>query len=699
MSTNEKRLKVMQILPRMNVGGVERGVVDLVRFFKGTLESSVVSGGGRLVAELERLGVAHHCLPVYAKSPSSVLLISQLRRLLCKEATDIIHGRSRVPAWIAFFASRKTNTHFVTTAHGLYRSSVFSNVMGWGKFVICPSKVVARHMKERFGVPEEKIVIINRWVDLEAFKFTEFEARSSSNTIVSIGRISPSKGYEYLIEAFKKLARFNSYLSLKIVGSPDPSKLKYYKHLQSLVNRYSLHYNVQFVGVTDRVESILRGARLLVAPSVIEESFGRVVVEAMACGVPVVATKVGGFNEIIDDGVNGITVEAANSAALTEAMLKVLQDKALSKKFAENGRAKVEKLYSMDKCLNETLAVYRKTVSLVRILVVKLASLGDVILAIPSLKALRVQYPDARISLLISKKYALLMQDCPYIDEVITVEADYKKFKRVRSIASDLRRRSFDYIVDLQNNHASHAISSLSFPRYSFGYSRRWGFLLSKHLPYSPDEVTDPLSSQEKILELLGVRMREKKLVFWEKKPLVSAVPPYALESLKGCIGINIGASPRWQSKNWPAEHIMSLIELINKNFPARKAVLFGDESTRAAGEKLENYIYPKPLNLCAKTSLADLPSALRPLSVFVTPDTATLHLAQALGVPTIALFGPTDPVRHTVKSESLHILNERCECSFCYKPKCTIKEAESCMKKISPQSVFSKIKEILASA
>jgi len=161
-------MKVIQIIPRMNVGGTERGVLDLVCYFKDKdVESVVISGGGSLIKKLDKIGIKHYELPVFKKSPASILLIPKLRSILKKERPDIIHARSRVPAWISFFASRSLNAHFLTTAHGIYKSKLSSEVMGWGKYVICPSKIVARHMQRVFGISEEKINVISRWVDLD----------------------------------------------------------------------------------------------------------------------------------------------------------------------------------------------------------------------------------------------------------------------------------------------------------------------------------------------------------------------------------------------------------------------------------------------------------------------------------------------------------------------------------------------------
>lgn len=683
-------MRILQILPHMNIGGVERGVVDLVKYFKDSdIENIVLSAGGRLVEELLKEGIKHYELPVHKKSLSTLLLIPKLKKIIEKEKIDIIHARSRVPAWISFFACRGSNTHFITTAHGVYQNKFWSQIMSWGKFVICPSKIAARHMKENFQTPQEKIVIINRWANSDKFKFLGYREREKSNLIVSVGRISSSKGYSYLLEAFKNILRFNPLLKLKIIGSAGKSKEKYLEYLQSLIQRYNLTHSVELTGFCPNVETILSQARILAAPSIIQESFGRVIVEAMACGVPVVATKVGGFTEIIENDKDGVLVEPANSHALTSGILKILQDSGYAEKLTIEAKNKTLRLYNMSQCLTQTADVYKRTCAFSNILIIKISSLGDLILSFPSFKAVKQKYPNSKLSLLTAKKYAPLLCNCPYLDEVITVEDNYKKSNRILTLSKELRRKSFDYIIDLQNNRASHLISFLSFPRQSFGYSLRWGRLLSKKIKYL--RLDCPLTSQERILQLLGVNLEEKKLIFWESNQTNQISLPESK-----IIGINVCASAKWQSKNWPLKNIIHLIELIYKNIPAFKIVLLGDKSSYETGEKINQMITPRPINLCGKTTLNDLVEVTKKLSVFITPDTATLHLAQSLRIPTIALFGPTAADRHTVQSDNLYIFSKNLACARCYAARCKAQEKNLCMKKITPQEIFNKIKEII---
>jgi len=687
-------MKVMQVVPRMDVGGVERGVVDLARYFNSKeVEIVVVSSGGRLIRELQARGIKHYRLRVDRKSILSFFEIRKLRKIIEKESIDIVHARSRVPAWISFFATRATSAQFITTAHGLYSPHFFSRVMGWGKFVICPSQTVAKYMVEQFKVPVEKIVIINRWVNLEKFSFSDYKEKPRTHVVVAIGRLSPSKGYEYLIEAFRKLTRLNPYIHLHIIGEAKGKKSKYLTYLKSLISRYALNYNVKFLGYKSEIGTVLRGADLLVVPSVIEESFGRVVVEAFASGVPVVATKSGALTEIIDDGIDGLLVPPRDSRTLQEAMSRVINNPDLAYQFTLRAKEKVDQHYTLSYCASKVKETYQRTHGSLRILVIKISSLGDIILALPSLKELSSRYPSSTISVLTLKRYALLFHQCPYINEVISIEEDYKRPQKVFEISRRIRRRSFDYIIDFQNSSTSHLITFLSLPRFSFGYARKFGFLLHRSVSFPRKDKKSPLDSQEEVLKLLGVTLKEKKLCFWDVRP--APLKRFGIEETDEVIGINVSASRKWQSKDWPHYHIKKFMEMVAKEFAGIKIVLFGDEASIEIAKKVETKSVPAAINLCGKTALAELPSLIKRLRVFITPDTATLHLAQALGIPTIGLFGPTDPARHVVRGENLHVICKKIECSHCYSHRCKIKTHE-CMEKIAPQEVFLKLKQIL---
>jgi lipopolysaccharide heptosyltransferase II len=683
-------MKIIQVVPRMNVGGVERGVVDFARYFQGKQHQIiVVSGGGRLVPELEARGVKHYQLNVYKKSPLSLLTIRQLRKIIIQEGADIVHARSRVPAWISFFATRGTGADFVTTAHGFYSVHFFSEVMGWGKYVICPSGIIAKHMHNNFGVDNKRIKIVSRWVKLDRFPFVPYQQKPQRPSLIAIGRISPSKGYQYLIEAMRKVVRSNPYATLSIVGSVDKSKVKYFNYLRSLVQRYSLDYNVKFLGYRSDVADLLNESRLLVMPSVIQESFGRIIIEAFACGVPVVASKVGAIPEIIKDQHDGLIVPPKDPSALSTAILEVINDPSFAARMTDNARKKVVQRYSADHCISQVIDIYQQTKQTKNILVIKISSLGDLILAIPSLKSIKDSFPKSHLTLVTMKKYTSLFYDCPYVDEVIGLDDDYKNFSYILRTTKFLRRQNYDYLIDLQNSRTSHLISWLTFARISAGYRRKLGFLLTRNHKL-PTSDTGPLASQEKILKLVGISLKEKRLSFWPLKQ--TPLRYFNLAPDQDYIAINVAASAKWQSKNWPPEHIIKLIKMIYKNLTGYKVVLLGDKKSAAIAQSVSSGV-KDVIDLSGKTTIRELALVLSKAKAFVTPDTASLHLAVALGIPTVGLFGPTNPRAHTVDSDNLSIISKEIDCSFCYKNTCP---SVQCMEKITPREVFNKIKKAI---
>ena len=192
-------MNILQILPELQSGGVERGTVDLARYLqKKGHRAVVVSAGGALLGDLTSAGVIHYALPVHKKSLFSIIYsIRELVKIIAKEKIDVIHARSRVPALAAYFASRRTGVPFVTTCHGFYSKHFLSRVMGWGKVVIVASRIIGKRMRDDFGVPHSKIRLIHRGVDLEEFKFNERSDENFSKNIVIglIGRMTPIKGH------------------------------------------------------------------------------------------------------------------------------------------------------------------------------------------------------------------------------------------------------------------------------------------------------------------------------------------------------------------------------------------------------------------------------------------------------------------------------------------------------------------------
>lgn len=203
-------MRILQILPELNVGGVETGTVDFAKYLvENGHESVVVSNGGTLVAKLLNDGSKHYQLPVHKKSLGTAFrLVKKVREIILKEKIEIVHARSRVPAWIAYFACRKTQALFITTCHGFYRHRIYSQVMGWPKTIIVPSEAIARHMIDHYKISSENIRCIPRSVDLDRFNPDMRKIRHDGIcTIAIIGRLTPLKGHPFFLQAMAKVVR------------------------------------------------------------------------------------------------------------------------------------------------------------------------------------------------------------------------------------------------------------------------------------------------------------------------------------------------------------------------------------------------------------------------------------------------------------------------------------------------------------
>jgi len=697
-------VKTLQVLPSLELGGVERGVVDLARALKTRGEEMVVvSSGGSMVAQLNKLGVRHYTLPVHKKSLMAFPLVDKLAEIIQREHIDVVHGRSRVPAWIAWMAAQKARVPFVTTCHGYYSDHFFSRVMGWGKRVIVISRVVGRHMIDDFGVPPDKIRLIHRGIDLSQFTFVpdKYNAPRKTLRIINVGRLSPIKGQLDFLRAVHHVRREIPHLEVWIVGSEGKGKTRYTELLQQTSRQMGLDSCVKFLGTRRDIPELLAQSDLLVLATRIPEAFGRVVVEAGAVGTAVVATRVGGVLDIVDEGENGLLVPPGDVQALTRAMVSLLKDPARSKRFAFSMRAKVEKHFGLDQMVDKTLEVYREVKAEKKILIIKLGAMGDLILAVPSFRMLRERFPEARISLLADRKLAPSVSACPYLDEVIPVDrSKISKPAYLFRLAKRLRREGFDVSVDLQNSKWTHLLAFFSGARERAGFKRgRFGFLLNR-FENPPKAAESPVRNQFRVLSKLGVNQFDEKLELWttpraeqNASEWFSAMPPD-----KTWVGFVMGSSPQWETKRWPIDSFRLLSERLMRELNCGIVLLGSRDDIPLAYQFLKEPAQ-NVLDLTGRTSPKDLIAVVKKLGSMVSGDTAPLHVAAAVGTPVAALFGPTDPKRHMPPAHDAAVFAKRLPCQPCYKGRCHNSEKMACLNRISVDEVFDAVKKQLSRA
>jgi len=694
-------MNILQLVPKLDLGGVEKGTVEVARYL--TLrghKAVVVSGGGKLEKALDAMGARHYILPVGRKNPFvMVYCYHKLKHIIKKENIDIVHARSRVPALTAYFAARATHRHFITTAHGQYKKHLMSRVMGWGKMVIVANEMMARYMRDNFGVPLTRMMIVPRGVDLKKFGYIPPEERKGNKfRIGMISRFTPLKGHLDFLKAASYVYRRMPNLEIMLMGEKSSAKEEYIKRIELSIRHLMLGKIVEFVDSDKDVADVLKELDVLVSANREQEAFGRAIIEAQARGVPVVATRVGGVVENVEDGVTGLLCEPSDPSDMAEKIMRYAKEPALVKNITQKARENVDKKYSLDEVMKHTLDTYSQVLEKKNILIFKMSSLGDIILSVPSLRAMRKRHPNAAIKVLVDVRFREVLDKCPYIDEVITYDPHNRdKGIGFLKLAGRLRAEHFDISVDLQNNRSSHLLAFLSMIPERYGYhNKKLSFLLNRKIGL-PEGSINPVKHQSRVLGLMGITRLDEHLELWPEKEndiwAENFLKENWLKQDQKLVALSLSASKKWKTKNWSIQSMAELSEIMAKEKSIR-VVLIGLENEAEEAKEFIRRTTAKPINAIGKTSVSKLISLIKRCDALVSGDSSPMHIASAVGTPFVALFGPTDPGRHAPPAENSRVIFRKISCSPCYKASCFKKR--KCMSLITPREVFDAVIEVM---
>lgn len=314
----ERRVTVLQMLPALAGGGVERGTLEVAQALANRGHRSlVISAGGPMVQQLEAEGSEHFCWPVDRKTPWTLRLIWRLRRFLQEQGVDILHFRSRVPGWVAYLAWRGmkpgNRPRLISTVHGLHSVSAYSAVMTKGERVIAVSETIRRYILENYpATPEERIRLIYRGVEPADFPFgyrptdgwltdwyQTFPQLRDKQVLTLAGRITRLKGHHDFIELIHRLIQQGRPVHGLIVGGKDPRRVAYANELEEKIASLGLQHEITFAGNRTDIRDVYAVSDLVLSLSTKPESFGRSALEALSMGVPVVGYDHGGIGEIL----------------------------------------------------------------------------------------------------------------------------------------------------------------------------------------------------------------------------------------------------------------------------------------------------------------------------------------------------------------------------------------------------------------
>ncbi|HEV8077565.1 MAG TPA: glycosyltransferase family 4 protein [Marinobacter sp.] len=365
-------MKILQALPALNSGGVERGTVDFsAELVKRGHESFVVSSGGPMAEQICGQGWTHIHMPIHRKTPASFGQILPMRKLLRELKPDIVHVRSRMPAWIVHLALKtlpaEQHPAIVSTFHGMYSVNPYSAIMAKADHVIAVSNCVRDYVQENFHVPGAKITVIQRGVNIDAFRdriindqwldilLARFPQLTGKKIIMMPGRISRWKGHLHFLEAMARIIRQRPDCHGIIVGGAEPGKERFLQELEQERNRLELTDKVTFLGQRNDMGNLYLLADVVCHMSTKPEPFGRTVTEALASGTPVVAYNRGGAAETLQACFSEGLVVPDDTEAFAGAVLKLL----------DRPRAEIElpERFLLKAQTEATLAVYDKVLA------------------------------------------------------------------------------------------------------------------------------------------------------------------------------------------------------------------------------------------------------------------------------------------------------------------------------------------------
>jgi len=375
MAASYHKPVVLQVLPDLVSGGVERGTVDTVKFLTSVdWKALVASAGGPMVFDVEKAGGQHFTLPFRDKNPLTMLSNAfRLARLIKKHKVNILHARSRAPAWSAYLATKMTGCKFVTTFHGSYSQGFFKNyynsVMTKGDIVIAVSDFIHEQIKTVYKVSSKKIKTIHRGVDLEEFN----NKKVDENRLITLkrkcyipddkfvitlpGRLTHWKGHDTLLKA---VAQLNNKDIVCLMAGNTKQHVKEFSRLIKLSQSLGLSDRVTFTGAIKDMPALYMLSDLVVAPSTKPEAFGRIAIEAQAMQRPIIVTNIGGYQETIIDGKTGFLVPPNDIDALAEKISYVMS-LSENKKIAmgKAARKNVESKFSLKQMKDSVIKIYK----------------------------------------------------------------------------------------------------------------------------------------------------------------------------------------------------------------------------------------------------------------------------------------------------------------------------------------------------
>jgi len=381
------KLKVLQVIPKLGYGGAETGCYDLAHYlYENNCDSFLITSGGELLKYVNKKKVNLIRLPVHSKNPILILInFFIISFIIFFYKINIVHARSRAPAWSCYFATRVTKAKFFTTFHGTYNFSnnikkFYNSIMVRSDVIIAGSNFIFSHIKKNYShllTEKKKLLVIFRGINVDYFKpeavdiekekkfLEKFKLDKSKKIILLPGRLTNWKGQEMFIESLNLLKTKdpNKKFIAIILGS-DQGRSLFKKKLVGLVEKYRLNSNVIFIDNLHEMPLAYKISDIVVSGSIEPEAFGRVSVEAQSMQKLIIASNIGGSNETIIDEKTGFLFKAGDPNSLYQKLASIfdLSDDTI-KYMGIEGRKNIIQKFNVEKMCFSTYSEYKKIIN------------------------------------------------------------------------------------------------------------------------------------------------------------------------------------------------------------------------------------------------------------------------------------------------------------------------------------------------
>ena len=381
------KIKVLQVIPKLGYGGAETGCYDIAHYlYEKDCVSYIVTSGGDLLKYVDRKKVKVIRLPVHSKNPILIFINSIILTFIIFFLNiNIVHARSRAPAWSCYIATKITRRNFVTTFHGTYNfkgklKKFYNSIMVRSKLIIAGSNFIFSHIKENYSEfidLKKKLLVIFRGINVDYFDQTstiesdeiklkkKWEIQDNRKVILMPGRLTSWKGQELFIEAINLVnieLGYEAFYAI-ILGSEQGRDL-YKKKLVRLSEQYRMSKQLKFIDNCKNMALAYKISDIIISASIEPEAFGRVAVEAQSMQKTIIASNIGGSNETIIDEKTGFLFDAGDAKSLSKKIMRVLSmDDNLLKSIGEEGRKNVIKKFNVEKMCFSTYSEYKKLIN------------------------------------------------------------------------------------------------------------------------------------------------------------------------------------------------------------------------------------------------------------------------------------------------------------------------------------------------